>query len=55
MKQFRGMKMLGKLDRITRQIADLEARLEREGDTPELREQMNALRREVESLRGKLK
>ncbi len=55
MKHLRGIKALGKLERITKDIADLQARLEREGDTPALRERMDALRREVKSLRGKLK
>ncbi len=55
MNKLRGIQALGKLERITKDIADLQVRLEREGDTPALRERMDALRREVKSLRGKLK
>lgn len=55
MNKLRGIQALGKLERITKDIADLQVRLEREGDTPALRERMDALRQELETLRGRLR
>lgn len=55
MKQLRGIRALGKLERITKQIADLEAQVARVGDTPALREQIADLKREIEDLRRGLK
>lgn len=55
MKHLRGIKALGKLERITKDIADLEMRMAREGDTPELRRQIADLKREIEETRRRLK
>jgi hypothetical protein len=53
-KQLRGIQALGKLERITKQITRLEARAAQDGDTPELREHIADLKREIEDIRRRL-
>jgi hypothetical protein len=55
MNKLRGIKALGKLERITKQITRLEARAAQDGDTPELREHIADLKREIEDIRRRLK